>query len=245
MHSTLKYPLILAGFSMFFACGGSTPPPQSGPTQVTPENMNAPGEDNTSGMSVSGQLGSLDPNAVERTFEHLQGKFQNCFKSGLSRVEYLGGDVSIFLRIGLDGSVKYTYFEDSSVGDRETEKCILGIVSSTSWPKPKGGEAEARKSFGFDAPADVRAPTSWNSDNIAAAVGKAQGEIAKCKGGVSGNFKGAAYVQPDGKHGKVQAAGLASPSNDGVDKIDCLLGVVQGLQLPSPGSYAAKVSFAL
>ena len=49
----------------------------------------------------------------------------------------------------------------------------------------------------------------------------------------------------DGKRGKVQAAGLGAPSKEGADKIDCLLGVMTGLQLPTPGSYAAKVTFAL
>jgi len=141
--------------------------------------------------------------------------------------------------------VQYGYFEDSTVGDRETEKCILGVLQAASWPKPQGGEAEVRKSFGFDAPGDVRAPTDWSADKIAAAIGKAQSKIDDCKAGVSGTFKGAAYVVPDGKHGKVQAAGLAAPSKDGADKIDCLVGVVQSLELPSPGSYPAKVVLGL
>jgi hypothetical protein len=225
------------------ACGGSTTaaaPPTPPDDGVANANSHVPPM-----PQVSQELGSIDQRQVEVTFDHLQGKIQGCFKAGLGRIEYLDGDVSVFLRVGQDGRVKYGYFEDSTVGDRDTEKCLLNVLQSTDWPKPQGGEAEVRNKFGFDAPADVRAPTAWNSDKIAAVVGKASDAIAKCKGDVSGTFKGAAYVQPDGKHGKVQAAGMASPSKDGVDKIDCLLGVVQGLELPSPGSYAAKVSFAL
>jgi hypothetical protein len=225
------------------ACGGST-------TTAAPPSPPDDGVANANShvapmQQVSQELGSIDQRQVEVTFDHLQNKIQSCFKTGLGRVEYLGGDVSVFLRVGQDGHVKYGYFEDSTVGDRDTEKCLLDVLSSADWPKPQGGEAEVRNKFGFDAPGDVRAPTDWNSDRIAEAIGKAQADISKCKAGVSGTFKGAAYIQPDGKHGKVQAAGLASPSKDGVDKIDCLLGVVEGLKLPSPGSYAAKVSFAL
>lgn len=230
--------LFLCGF---VACGGSTPPPATTPPDDSSQQAAAGGPM----PQVSQELGSIDPNAVERTFDKLQGKIQGCFKTGLQRIEYLGGDVSVFLRIGTSGAVQYGYFEDSSVGDRETEKCILGVFQATSWPKPQGGEAEVRKSFGFDPPGDVRAPTNWSADKIAAAIGKAQGKIDDCKGGVSGTFKGAAYVVPDGKHGKVQAAGLAAPSKDGADKIDCLVGVVQGLELPSPGSYPAKVPLGL
>jgi hypothetical protein len=234
----------LAGISIFLiACGGSTTtaapaaPPEDG---VANANSHVP-----TMPQVSQELGSIDQRQVEVTFDHLQNKIQGCFKDGASRIEYLDGDVSVFLRIGQDGRVKYGYFEDSSVGDRDTEKCLLDVLQNADWPKPQGGEAEVRNKFGFDAPGDVRAPTAWNSDKIAGSVGKASDAIAKCKDGVSGTFKGAAYIEPDGKKGKIQAAGLASPSKDGVDKVDCLLGVVNSLQVPSPGSYAAKVSFAL
>jgi hypothetical protein len=244
MHNTyIKY-----GFSAVFlilsaSCGGSS-------TNAAPASAPDDGVANANSHvapmpQVSQELGSIDPNAVERTFDHLQNKIQGCFKAGASRIEYLDGDVSVFVRVGQDGHAKYTYFEDSSVGDRDTEKCLLDVMTNADWPKPQGGEAEVRKSFGYDASGDVRAPTAWNSDKIAASVGKASDAIAKCKDGVSGSFKGAAYIEPDGKKGKVQAAGLASPSKDGVDKIDCLLGVVTSLQVPSPGSYAAKVTFAL
>jgi hypothetical protein len=243
MHNANKLATISAAFSFILACGGSPTPVESAHDGDTP----APTQQAASGggPQVSQELGSIDQRQVEVAFDHLQGKIQSCFKAGLGRIEYLDGDVSVFLRVGQDGRVKYGYFEDSTVGDRDTEKCLLDVLSAADWPKPQGGEAEVRNKFGFDAPGDVRAPTDWNGDRIAEALGKAQGDIAKCKAGVSGAFKGAAYIQPDGKKGKVQAVGLASPSKDGVDKIDCLIGVVQSLKVPSPGSYAAKVSFSL
>lgn len=223
------------------ACGGSTPPPV---TAASNDDTSQQAAHDGAMPQVQQELGSIDPNAVERTFEKYQNRIQGCFKSGQQRIEYLDGDVSVFLRIGQDGAVRYGYFEDSTVGDRQTEKCILDLLASASWPKPQGGEAEVRKSFGFDA-GDVRPPTDWSPDKLAAALGKAQKRIDDCKGGVSGTFKGAAYIQPDGKKGKVQAVGLAAPSKEGADKIDCLVGVVQGLEVPSPGSYAAKVTLGL
>ncbi|MEO7110152.1 MAG: AgmX/PglI C-terminal domain-containing protein [Polyangiaceae bacterium] len=234
---------ISAAFSTaLVACGG----PAAGPVAAPPaEPVAESGAASGPLPQVSQELGSISEDAVDKNFDKLNGKIQACFTAGLSRVEYLGGEMAVFLRIGVEGHVKYDYFRSSTVGDRETEKCVLGVFANADWPKPQGGEAEVRKTFTFDPPGDVRAPTAWNSDKIAAAVGKASDAIAKCKSGESESFKGAAYVVPDGKHGKVQAVGMGTPSKEGADKIDCLLGVVQGLELPSPGSYAAKVSFAL
>lgn len=244
MHTARRIGLFCGALSLLGACGGGAPPPAASPSNDA-SSSSGPRSGDANTPQVSQELGSIDPDAVEGQFEKLQGKINGCYKQGLSRIEYLNGDVSVFLRIGTDGAVRYGYFEDSSLGDRETEKCILSTLSGASWPKPQGGEAEVRKSFGFDAPGDVRAPTAWSSDKIASALGKAQSQIDACKAGVSGTFKGAVYVQPDGKKGKVQAVGLAAPSKEGAEKIDCLVGVIEGLELPSPGSYAAKAPLGL
>ena len=45
--------------------------------------------------------------------------------------------------------------------------------------------------------------------------------------------------------GTIAAVGVAPPSKDGEDKADCLVDVVRKMKMPSPGSYAAKVSFTL
>jgi hypothetical protein len=80
---------------------------------------------------------------------------------------------------------------------------------------------------------------------VSAAIVAHEPEVAKCKAGVAGTFRITAYVVPVGKAGKVTAVGVAPPSKDGEDKVDCLVGVVQKMKMPSPGSYAAKVSFTL
>lgn len=243
MPTARAFSLFSAALSLLAACGGGAPPPAAAPTNEAPVASAQSAEANT--PQVSQELGSIDPSAVEAQLEKLQGKINGCYKQGLGRIEYLNGDVSVFLRIGADGAVKYGYFEDSSLGDRDTEKCILSTLFGALWPKPQGGEAEVRKSFGFDAPSDVRAPTAWSGDKLASALGKAQSQIDACKGGVSGTFKGAVYVVPEGKRGKAQAVGLAAPSKEGADKIDCLVGVIERLELPSPGSYAAKAPLGL
>jgi hypothetical protein len=69
-------------------------------------------------------------------------------------------------------------------------------------------------------------------------------------------FKVTAYVQPGepgtgkkhkhaGPHGKVVAVGVASPNKEGDSKADCIVDAVKDWKMPSPGAYAAKVTFSL
>lgn len=233
------------------ACGS---PPEPKAPEPEPE---APKQEPVKrGPSVSQELGSIDEGATKKTFERLQGKLLDCQKEGIKRLEYLAGDVRFFLRIGADGRVKYAFLEDSTMGDRDTEKCMLGVLQDAQWPQPDGGEAEVRKGMGFD-PADARPPADWPSDKIALVLAKQADEALKCKGGVKGTFRVTAYIEPgggEGKHGgkhghakegHVESAGVAPPSKEGEAKVDCIVDAVKEWHVPSPGSYAAKVTFIL
>ncbi len=274
-------------------CGGSTPPPKTEDTAKE----DPPKEDKGSGASVSQELGSIDQRAVEQTFAKLEAKLESCHKQGRDRVEYLSGEMKVFLRVGQDGKVKYGYFDESTLGDRETEKCILDLFAATDWPKPQGGEAEVKNAFGWSAGSE-RQPTPWTPDKVSAALDEdkdAKKAVEKCKSGVTGDFRVTAYVEPGeveshhgsgvgagrsngkgqakgggkkkggkksdkkgaagagavgaergGAHGgKFKSIGVAPPNKEGAEKIDCIVDALKPLPLPSPGSYAAKVTFPL
>lgn len=218
------------------ACGGEAPPPKTAEA-ATPSTspLRAPR------MAVSSELGDIDRAAAEQTFRKLGPKFLECHRAAVRRSEYVAGDASFFLRVGQDGRVRYAYLEASSLGDHELEQCLLGVVTNASWPKPDGGEAEVRKSMSFDA-GDVRPPSGWHSDRVAAALGHHDADLRRCKG-PSGRFQVTAYVEPDGADGKVQAVGVAAPVKDAEEKIACIVRAVRAMRMPSPGSYAAKVTF--
>ena len=58
----------------------------------------------------------------------------------------------------------------------------------------------------------------------------------------------AMYVEaePDEpSEGKVSAAGVASSEHDAEGELDCIVGVLKGMKVPSPGEHAAKVMFSL
>jgi hypothetical protein len=100
-----------------------------------------------------------------------------------------------------------------------------------------------RRSAGLTPP-DVREPTEWTGDKIAGAVGS-NAAVKKCIEGVNGSFQVTAYVVPDGKDGKVSAVGVSPPNKDGEAKVDCIADALKGMKTPTPGSYAAKVTFKL
>jgi hypothetical protein len=215
------------------ACGGEPPPKAPPPVQEESHEVKPQ-------LKMKSELGSVDPDAVTRAFHRLDDAFSSCQQQGLSRVEVLAGSLKFFLRIADDGSARWTYLEDSDLGDRDTEKCLLDAVMGAHWPKPDGGDAEAR--YTLELQAQGRPATDWSSDKVAAALGKAGNALDQCTSGASG-FKGTLYVGPGGR---VLAAGVAVPSKDGASKADCVAKVLGKLKgLPSPGSWPAKVTFGL
>ena len=217
-------------------CGGSEPPPKE-PEAPPPPTRSGPK------LQMQTELGQIDPAKTDATFKKLQPALMRCYEDGQKRIEFLGGDVKFFLRVQQDGHTKYAYISEGTLGDRTTERCMLELAMNAAWPQPEGGEAEVQKSIGFDPPGGVRAPTDWSSDKVRPEVGKHAAELSSCKGGVTGTFHVTAYVAPAGHAGQVTAAGISAPSADGEAKSDCLVGVIKKLKLPSPGSYAAKVTF--
>jgi hypothetical protein len=226
---------------VLLACScGSSPPPKAPDPESPP-----PPVDHGPHLSVQGELGEIDQDATEKTFRGLQPDLMQCYKQGQKRVEYLSGDVKFFLRVGPDGGAKWAFLEQSTLGDRLTERCMVTAIVDARWPQPTGGEAEVHKEIGFDPPSNVRKAVDWSPERVTATLGKHGADASGCKAGASGDFKVTAYIEPHGKGGKVQAVGVAPPAKDNDDKVDCIVDAVKKMKMPSPGSYPAKVSFTL
>jgi hypothetical protein len=204
--------VVLGLSSLHLGCGGNKPPPK---TEETAKDDNPRRETQGGGPSVSQELGSIDQRAVEQTFDKLQTKLETCHTQGRQRIEYLSGDVKVFLRIDPDGRVKYSFFDESTLGDRETERCILDLFGATSWPKPQGGEAEVRNGFGWPAGGE-RQPTPWGPEKVTAAIDDdTKKAVEKCKGGLAGDFRITAYVEPGEAEGSQHGTGAGAGKSTG------------------------------
>ena len=218
------------------SCGGEpiakAPEPRRKPPRQAP----------VASARVTSELGTVDPVAVQGTFRRLGEQLVDCQSRGLARVEVLSGALKFFLRIGADGSAKWAYLEESDIGDRDTERCLLAVAMSARWPKPDGGDAEARYTMELPLQA-TRPPSDWPADKVAAALGRHGDAIDQCKTGANASFRATMYVGPGGH---VLAAGIATSSKDGESSCDCLANELLRMKgLPSPGSWPAKVSFGL
>jgi hypothetical protein len=200
-------------------------------------------EDEPNQLGVSAEIGGLSEEKVDKTFQRALPDFQKCLDDGSKRVEFLGGSVSFFLKIDARGKVDHAHLEKSTMGDRDTEKCLLDSLKGKRWPKPVGGlHGLARKSFDFDPPNDVRAPTSWDGDRVSDAVSRLSKQVSACKKSDKGAFEATVYVATDGS---VLAAGVTPPDEAGESDVDCLVAALKNASLPSPGSWPAKVTFSL
>ncbi|GMV12628.1 MAG: AgmX/PglI C-terminal domain-containing protein [Polyangiaceae bacterium] len=228
------------GFILAFgACGGSEPPPKTAGKPVEDDREGPSG----STLDVSAEIGALDESKVEKAFAGRVKSLSRCLDSGAKRVEFIGGQVAFFVKIDQHGKVAHAHLEKSSLGDRETEKCMLDALRAAEWPAPVGGLVGlARKGFDFDPPNDVRPPTDWDGEKASGALGSRSTEIEKCKGSSAGSFTATLYVS---QTGKVLAAGVTPPDETGEAAVDCLVEVIKGTKFPSPGSWPAKVSVEL
>ncbi len=221
------------------ACGrGEAPPPKVAEAPEEPS-----GADDRQPIEVTGEIGGLSESQVNRSFEHALRGLKRCLDEGARKVEYLGGDVGFLVEVDRSGTTRVSV-EQSTLGDRATEKCMLGVLKAETWPKPVGGEkGEARKSFSFDPPRPVRPPVEWSADDLREEVNKLAARVEQCKHGHAGGaFTATIYVDPSGQ---ALAAGVTAPNADADAVADCIVGVLMSAKYHSPGSWAAKASFQL
>lgn len=221
------------------ACGGGeTPEPKS------PGDSDAPREhEDHPAMSASAEVGALDEGKVTQIFREAQSALEKCVAAGAARNELEGGDIAFLVKIGKSGKVVHAHAEKSTLGDRDTEKCMLEVLRKRSWPAPQGGDVGlARNSFGFDMPNDARPPTSWEASRVDDTMATVADEIASCKHGTRGDLTATVYVDTEGS---ATSVGIAAGDDSGEDAADCLVGVLKAAKYPSPGSWPAKVTFPL
>jgi hypothetical protein len=193
--------------------------------------------------SVESEVGALDETRVKQTFEHLSGRLSGCYATGQQRIAYLAGDVRFVVRVAKDGSARLAYTKDSTLGDRETEVCMLGVLRAASWPRPQGGEGIAENSFTFEPGSEERPPVAWSPEQLGPAYRNARSTLSQCrKKAGTRSIKATMYVETDGKAASV---GVASADEKGEAAVGCVVDALKGLKFPSPGSYASKVSVTI
>ena len=228
-------------------CAGSAPPAEG------PRDANAGANRNGAGMSASAEIGGMNKAEVaEKGLETLD-EAKRCVDEARKRLPYLGGDIAIFMRVNRQGRAVTAYLTKSTLGDQQTETCIIKAFRSKTWPRPVGGKlGELSQSYGFDAPADAPTLESWSSDKLARAMAAdddgSQAGYDELVSKLDGCRKDAGserieltwYLDEDGM---AQAVGLSSSDDKGRAAADCASMVAKTTSFPSPGpDVRAKVT---
>jgi hypothetical protein len=192
--------------------------------------------------STESDIGALSQEDVEDQFKALRPELIRCVRETTRRLPCAGGRIAVRIRVDRQGSVRWVWLTDSTLGDRDAERCVLDVVRGRTWPRPLSGDGLAESSFEVE-PSEPPAP--WPSFKALALAERASSATRTCRRGVKGTFRATAYVSPKGE---VLLAGVAPPNPDGEQASDCIAQALLGMQLAwlSVGQRAtAKVSFAL
>lgn len=191
--------------------------------------------------SFESEVGALDQEKVQDTLNRTSGKLTSCFHDGLRRVSFMGGEIRFALRIDQEGKANVAYMKESTLGDRDTEACMLKALRGATWPSPVGGrEGLADGGFAFDPSPDERPPVALDAERLGKDLPKAKSAIASCQQSAgAGPLAATMYIDTDGKP---MSVGVAVSDAKGEEAASCVVDALRSMTFASPGSYAAKVT---
>lgn len=240
-----KFILFLTGLGaaslLAASCGGSQ-------EVVTAPSDDGQGADSNkprrSGMGMASEIGALDEGQVKAVFQRVSKQFSSCYQRGTERVPYLAGEIAFKIRVTSEGKARWVFVKDSSLGDHETEACMVRALEGVSWPKPVDGEEGiAENSFAFEPGSDERMPIAWSPEQLGPKFRDAKGKLSQCRADAgTGPLKATLYVDTEGKAGSV---GVSASDEKGKGAVACVVETLSGITFPSPGSYASKVSVTI
>ena len=200
-------------------------------------------------MEMMSEIGALDEDEVADTFDAAANELFACYRQGIRRVEYLAGYSLFEVEIDQSGRASALFAKESTLGDRETEVCMVEVLVARTWPKPMGGQKGiASRRFDFDPAGDVRPPETWTRNDVSTVLETQNEALSACfDGGSRGAYVATLYVEDDGtgEAGRVLSAGVASNKRPDASVLDCITRVLTTADYPTPGSWVAKATFEL
>jgi hypothetical protein len=181
----------------------------------------------------------MNEEATERAFQSIGSTIQGCIEAGSGRVKPLGGSVTIALRVARDGAAKWAYIKASTLGDQETETCMLDAVRGKTWPKPVGGDGLAEKSFELAAQSE---PIAIEEEREKKPIALVRKESWKCRKGVRGTFTAIVYVRTSGA---VLTSSVTPPNEKGEEAAGCMAEMIKKVKFVPGGNRVGKLIFEL
>jgi TonB family protein len=88
---------------------------------------------------------------IQKVVAARQAGITYCYEKELARDPELQGKVTVNWRIGTDGKVMKVIVENSTLGNKDVEACMMRNIERWQFPKPEGGMCQIRYPFVFNA----------------------------------------------------------------------------------------------
>jgi hypothetical protein len=194
-------------------------------------------------MGTSSELGGLDERAAEQSFRDSLEGLESCIQDGVQRLEFIGGSIEFAVKVDATSQAADVWAADSTLGERETEKCMFNALRSVSWPAPQGGPfGIARNSFDFRPRRGVKVPAVWDAGKVSRVLARLDGRISQCRGQRSERLLITLYI---GEGGKALGGGAASEGPVDEQAVDCIVDTLMAADYPAPEQAPTKVRFQL
>ncbi|MBX3274883.1 MAG: AgmX/PglI C-terminal domain-containing protein [Sandaracinaceae bacterium] len=193
------------------------------------------------GMSVEGLHGTLAASDVREALAPRMSELTGCFALRSMSFHHLGGQLRMSIRVSGAGGVVAAHPEDSTVGDREVERCVRRVLATVRFPRTQGGgEALVHWALSVEPASDARAPLTWDPDRVAHVV-RRRGTQALAECNAASSVQVTAYVS---RRGRVINVGAASSEGQADEVLDCVARRVRAWRMPAPRG-VTKVTFDL
>jgi hypothetical protein len=220
-------------------CGGGEEEVVEQPVVEQDTGAERPPERND-GVQIEGLMGTITQDQVQRGIEPRMGRFESCFMNRMGELRLLRGRIELAFRVHTDGSVRWVYPRASTVGDRDTERCVIEVASTIRFLRPRGGEAEFAYPLEWPGDEDRRPPVTMDVTRIEPLLEANSAELVSQCGRAS--YAVTAYI---GRGGQLLAVGASTAEQTAAANLDCVVEGVRAWEMPDPGSYPAKISFEL
>jgi hypothetical protein len=232
--------------SIVAACGASN----SGTGDVPAAGDDPRGGSGRGGLAVSGTVGALDAGEVQRSIDRAARRVDDCLETARKRQPYLGGEIGVHIVVDQNGRTASAALTRSTLGDHDTEDCIVSAFAGQQWPRPVGGETGLVDHTMSSSPGTTDPAEDWTADRLRQAMARDGGgfedlqrKLADCmrEAKLSG-MRVTMYLDEDGI---AQSVGVASEDGRGGDAAGCVDAMVKATSFPSPGDHLVKVSLGV
>jgi hypothetical protein len=189
------------------------------------------------------ELGGLDERAAEQSFRDSLDGLEACIQDGVQRLEFIGGSIEFAVKVDSTSHAADVWAADSTLGERETEKCMFNALRSVAWPAPQGGVfGIARNSFDFRPRRGVKVPAVWDAGKVSRVLARLDDRINECRGERAERLLITLYI---GEGGKALGGGAASEGPVDEQAVDCIVAALLAADYPAPEQAPTKVRFQL